>query len=160
MPAIPTVSNWTKARIAQYGPNRLLGKDFKDRKDLSREELIVLFDNCWESALKLAIGSSKKVEAEFAERMISEKERNFLDSGQSHYHVRCRRTQLIAQIDEESELTQLWHVKAGDDHPRTLWVTFDTVEERQAFRDLAANLNRDDEELGLELVKKFMNENG
>ena len=64
--------------------------------------------------------------------------------------------QLKQTSENEQELTQLWKIQSGDDHPKTLWVTFDSVEERQEFAAVAHGLGWDDEELGLELLRDFM----
>jgi hypothetical protein len=66
----------------------------------------------------------------------------------------------IVQFDEQSdgikELTQLWKVQSGDDHPKTLWLTFDTVAERRRFREIAEHLQKYDETLGLEVIRDLM----
>ena len=41
-------------------------------------------------------------------------------------------------------------------HPKTLWVTFDTVAERNRFRAIADHLRKHDETLGLEILRDFM----
>lgn len=66
----------------------------------------------------------------------------------------------IVQLDNRSskvkELTQLWKVQSGDDHPKTLWVTFDTVAERKRFKAIADFLRKNDDALGLEIIRDFM----
>lgn len=61
----------------------------------------------------------------------------------------------IAQI-EGSDLTQLWKISSGDDFPRTLWVEFESAEVKQEFEALAADLGWVDRELGLALIRDFM----
>lgn len=109
-------------------------------------------------------------EVRFADRCVPDDARSrltsaqqqYFDSSQEHrgFRMQTLNAEFIAQLlsrgDEGYEMTQLWRVSSSDSHPKTLFVTFATVEEREKFRKLAANLGSKDEDLGLQLVIDFM----
>lgn len=153
---VPEVPEATRLRIARHGPDRLLGAEYRDRQNMEEAELLALFDACWPD-LRQGLERAEEIEPASAERLLTEKEQAYFKPQLKHLHVRCRGAQFLAQVVPTAQrLDQLWHIKSGDAHPRVLWVTFETVEERQAFRDLAGRLGWNDENLGLELIRDFM----
>jgi hypothetical protein len=153
------IDNVTKARIVKYGPVRTFG-DYDKRQRMGEEELVAVFDQAWAAGLQGAVGRSHPCTIEVARPKLKENFRAFLDPRQEQRQFRYQEMDFIVQLkklsDSEQELTQLWKIQSGDDHPKTLWVTFDTVEERKEFAAVARDLGWDDEELGLELLRDFM----
>jgi hypothetical protein len=154
------VSDDSKARFARSGPNRLYD-DYKDRQSLAKTALIKLFDVAWDSGLDAACRTRSFVCApEVARAKLKEDWRQYLDPGQEHRELRYQEMTFILQLSKQSadeyELTNVWKIPS-DDWPRVLWVEFETVEERQQFRELATKLGYNDADLGLELLRDFMN---
>lgn len=151
-----------KIRIAKWGANKLFGDPDKRKNEMSDEQLIKLFDSVWDGILKSAVISADNCDSNEAYERISVKERNFFDFGQEHRQFRLKdlNVEFIAQLeslpDSEQSLTQLWRISSTDINPKTLYVTFETVEERKRFKELANSLGWHDENLGLNLVLDFM----
>ena len=134
--------------------------DYDSRKKLNTSELALLFDEKWENGLRLAVEKSLPCEFDVARSRLQGKQKDFVDPDQGATPVSFPEMDFIVQFDHQSndakELTQLWKVQSGDDHPKTLWVTFDTVAERKRFKAIADHLVKHDEALGLEIVRDFM----
>lgn len=154
-----SIDNATKALIARSGPQRTFG-DFDARAKLDQPELIKLFDNVWNLGLHQAVKDSLPCEFEVAKTRLQGKQKNFVDPHQEQRQFRFQSMDFIVQTRQnasgESELTQLWKVQSGDDHPKTLWVTFDTVAERKRFKAIAEHLRQQDDDLGLAIIRDFM----
>lgn len=149
----------TKVRIARIGPVRTFG-DFDSRKKLNSTQLATLFDEKWDAGLSQAIERSLPCEFDVAQSRLQGKQKEFVDPNQEQRQFRFQSMDFIVQLDNQSkkpkELTQLWKVQSGDDHPKTLWVTFDTVAERKRFKAIADFLRKNDDALGLEIIRDFM----
>ena len=149
----------TKSRIARIGPVRTFG-DYDSRKKLKDSELAKLFDEKWELGLRRAVENSLPCEFEVAQSRLQGKQTDFIDPNQEQRQFRFQSMDFVVQFDPQSggvkELTQLWKVQSGDDHPKTLWVTFDTVAERRRFKAIADHLGKQDEALGLAIIRDFM----
>lgn len=156
-----TVADETRARLAKYGPNKLFG-DYDKRQEMPVEQLVRVFNNAWNDSLAAAVQGSAPCRPEEARRRLSDKEARFFDESQEHREFRLhdRNMEFIVQLrrgpEGSHEVTQLWHIKSTDSHPKTLFVTFESVEEREAFRELARRLGWHDEALGLALLRDFM----
>ena len=155
-----TVKNDTKIRIAKSGPVRTFG-DYDQRKQMTDEQLIEVFDHAWSLGLERVL-SSKSLPCDFevARVRLKERQQEFLDIYQEQRQFRYQEMEYIAQLTPsdtgDNMLTQLWKVQSGDDYPKTLFVTFPTVEERKHFEVLANELGWGDEQLGLALLQDFM----
>jgi hypothetical protein len=155
------VEDTTKARLAKWGPNKLFG-DPDERKALPEPDLERLFDRVWQHELRHAVEEAEPCDPDDALSRLTEREREFFDRDQEHRQFRLpeKNIEFVAQLrpvaDGTVELTQLWRISSTDLNPKTLYVTFATTKERAAFRQLAAKLGWNDEDLGLQLVKDFM----
>lgn len=155
-----TVQNDTKIRIAKSGPVRTFG-DYDKRKQMTDEQLVEVFDHAWAAGLERAVSSrSLPCDFEVARARLKGRQQEFLDINQEQRQFRHQEMEFIIQLTPSEEggkvVTQLWKVQSGDDHPKTLFVTFPTVEERQRFGAVAAELGWGDEQLGLALLQDFM----
>jgi hypothetical protein len=154
-----SIEEETKARIARIGPVRTFG-NYDIRNKLNDTELAKLFDEKWELGLQQAVENSLPCEFDVAQSRLQGKQKEWVDPDQEQRQFRFQSMDFIVQFDQQSgdgrELTQLWKVQSGDDHPKTLWVTFDTVAERKRFRAIADHLRKHDEAFGLEIVRDFM----
>lgn len=154
------VDSKDKIRIAKGGPIKLFKVDYKDRKNMGERQLIELFDRVWSGELERMVTKAEVIPSEEATRRLQDKYHNFVDPDQQHrsfYHLKA---QFIVQLqlskNNQYKLTQLWLVNSSDIHPKTLYVTFSSVEERDLFASLAQSLGINDEELGLRLIRNFM----
>lgn len=100
-------------------------------------------------------------EYEAARIRLKGKQLEFLRENQEQRQFSFQNMDFILQrrktsTDDCMELTQFWKTQSGDDHPKTIWVTFDSVEERQKFRECANELGWHDETLALSLLRDFM----
>lgn len=155
-----TVQRDTKIRIAKSGPVRTFG-DYDKRQQMNGEQLVEVFDHAWAGSLESAIlDHSLPCDFEVAQVRLRGRQQQFLDIKQEQRQFRHQDMEFLVQWtpSEEGgkELTQLWKVQSGDDHPKTLFVTFPTVEERQRFGAVAAELDWGDEQLGLALLQDFV----
>ena len=153
------IEEMTKIRIARSGPVLTFG-DYDSRTKLKEPELALLFDDRWEPGLRRAVEESLPCEFEVAKARLQGKQMDFIDPNQEHRQFRFQSMEFIVQFDSRAdnskELTQLWKVQSGDDHPKTLFVTFETVAERKHFKAISDHLRKHDENLGLEILRDFI----
>jgi hypothetical protein len=149
----------TKIRIAKSGPVRTFG-DYDKRKQMDDPQLTELFDHAWATGLDEAVSRSLPCDLEVARIRLKGRQQEFLRVDEEQRQFRHQEMEFIVQLrpagESGKELTQLWKVQSGDDYPKTIFVTFQTVEERQRFRDIAMELGWHDEQLALSLLRDFM----
>ncbi len=155
-----SVQQDTKVRTAKSGPVRTFG-DYDKRKAMDDQQLIALFDRAWSAGLEHAVThDSLPCDYEVARARLKDRQREFLYRDQEHRQFRYQEMEFIAQLKPTGkvgkELTQLWKVQSGDDYPKTIFVTFVSVEERQRFGEIAAKLGWHDEQLALSILRDFM----
>lgn len=150
-----------KVRIAKLGANKLFGDPDK-RKEMIDNELINLFNEVWTGTLVSNITRAAKCDPNDAYKRLTEREKKFFAFEQEHRQFRLQDFNLeyVVQLEylahNEYSLTQLWKIASSDINPKTLYVTFETVDERKRFKNLATKLGFNDEDLGLRLVLDFM----
>lgn len=153
------VEDTAKIRIAKAGPNKLFG-DYDKRQSMKDPELTSIFDRRWNSDLQPAIESAQVCAAEEAKRRLADNQIKYFDPDQEHRTFRLQEMELVAQVQQakgKSLLTQLWKVKSSDEYLKTLFVNFASEEEREGFRQIATSLGWNDEDLGIQLLRDFMN---
>lgn len=150
-----------KIRIAKSGANKLFLVDYDTRQRMDKQQLIELFDRVWLNGLRRLVLDAEVIEPEEVSRRLLDKHHTYVDPQQEHRSFRYLRAEFIAQLEPykngEYKLTQLWRVASSDNYPKTLFINFSSVEERELFYSLARSLDMDDEELGLRLIRNFMN---
>lgn len=151
-----------KIRIAKWGANKLFGDPDKRKLEMSNDDLVKLFDKVWEQTLQRAVTTADTCNSQEAFARLSDREKSYFDFDQKHRQFRLKDhniefiVQLRATSEDNPELTQLWKVSSTDINPKTLYVTFDSVQEREQFGELANQLGWSDEDLGLQLLLDFM----
>ena len=107
-----------KVRIAKYGPNKLFG-GYRERQEMSDEELTKRFDEAWKKGLGTAINRAKPSQAskESLEIQLTPRESQFFDDAQEHrqFTLDNEGLRFLAQlkvVDNKIQrtLTQLWDV--------------------------------------------------
>ena len=85
----------------------------------------------------------------------------YIDPEQEHRSFHDLKAEFIAQLEKldsnKYRLTQLWRVTSSDNHPKTLFVNFDSIEEKEQFNELANKLGFNAEQLGLQIIRNFVN---
>lgn len=146
---------------AKYGYNKVFGNDVDTRKSMTEPQLIERFDQVWERVLLAAVQKADICDAENARRKLKPDQQGFVDDEQEQREFWLEEglfvAQLLPQDNQESELTQLWFVRSSNVDPRTLFITFETVAERERFREIASQLGWQDSDLGEKLLTDFMN---
>lgn len=157
-----SVADKKKCLLARKGPNKLFGDDIDERQALGELAAIKLFDEVWQRKLERLVSTANISDSEEAYARLTQNKQQFFNFEQEHRDFRAKElnAEFIVQLAEKGgddyELTQLWRVSSSDTHPKTLFVSFETVEEREQFRQIAANLGIHDQQLGLQLCKDFM----
>jgi len=154
------VDSQDKIRMAKSGANKLFEVDYDVRKNMDSQQLVELFDRVWRGGLKRMVSNAGVIPSEEATRRLLDKYHSFVDPSQEHRSFHYSKAEFIAQLqpceNNQYKLTQLWRVASSDTYPKTLFVTFSSVEERERFTALAESLGIVDEELGLRLIRNFM----
>lgn len=152
--------NRLKIYHAKYGYNNLFGKDVDERKRMTDEQLIERFDTVWRNSLNSAVAKADRCDADDARRKLKSDQQSFVKDDQDQREFWLEGGLFIAQLSIEDkttqELTQLWFIKSSNVDPRTLFITFDTVNMREEFARLAQQLRYKDDELGKKLLLDFM----
>lgn len=155
------VDNNDKVRITKFGANKLFEVDYETRKSMNEQNLIDLFNQIWTKKLEIMVLQAKIIKSDEVERRLLDKHHVFIDSQQEHRTFHYKKAEFIAQLqtleNSKYKLTQLWRVTSSDEHPLTLFVKFSNIEEKERFKSLAKSLDIDEEKLGLQLIRNFMN---
>lgn len=150
-----------KVRIARYGANKIFVIHYDDRKIMDDKELIELFDRAWSNGLNIRIQRAEIIQPEEVERRLLDRYHTYINHEQEHRSFHYSKTEFIVQLEKfsskEYRLTQLWRVASSDSHPKTLFINFDSIEEKEQFDELANKLGFDAEKLGIILIRNFVN---
>lgn len=153
-----------KIHLARFGYHPLFGKDVDTREKMSDEEALHRFDRVWERELRDALLKAERCDPEDALRKLHEKEKPYFDKTQEHREFICRDGLFVAQLkslpSEMYELTQLWFIRSSNVDPRTLFIKFGTMPERNQFRELAEQLGWEDYNLGKQILLDFLEHSG
>lgn len=147
-----------KVNQVRWGPNKLFDRPDDrgaDRNHLPEDECIQRFGTVWESSLGASVAQANEIQPQDARDELNEKQLKFFDERQAHREFWLSGLKFVAQLRGE-ELTQLWAVRSSDHNPRALWLLFSTKEERETFGRIASALGWNAEELGLKLLRDFM----
>lgn len=155
-----------KVMFARYSwalPNKLFSDDIAvKRETLEEGELVKLFNSIWEKKLKNAAKKASICPAERAIKELTKGQKEYFENNQEHREIFLEEQHLkfIIQLKELSEekfqLTQIWYINYPDKNLKTLFINFQTVEEKQQFQRLAEILEFNDEELGKKLILSFI----
>ncbi|GAB4276158.1 MAG: hypothetical protein Fur0025_01050 [Oscillatoriaceae cyanobacterium] len=148
-------------------PNKFFPDEIVPKRErMNDRDLIKHFDRIWEEYLKSALDNSEICPADIAVQELNQSQQNYFDSDQEHREFRIEIERLplkfIAQIKkrlgkDSYVMTQLWWIKSSDKHPQTIFISFDTVEQRERFAEFAQMLGWKDDELGKKLLMDFLN---
>ncbi len=153
-----------KVSLIRRGRYHLFGTDFEARDDMSDDDAVARYDQVWEARIKQKVIDGDVITAQEAMRLIGEKateyqQRGYFHPEQEHRQFNLENTVFIAQVNQDAdppEHTQLWPGTVKNYDTRTLFVTFETQQERNTWRALAERLRLKDEELGQIVLTSFL----
>ena len=124
------------------------------------EELIVRFDRVWENMLHQAVLSAERCDPEDARRKVKPDQQRWVHDDEEQREFWLEGGLFIAQIAHETSgqylLDQLWFVRSSNVDPRTLFVTFETLEVRRLFDQVASKSGWKAEDLGEKILLDFI----
>lgn len=138
----------------------IFGTDFERRDNMTDDEAVRCFDDVWEREIKNGILNGDVVAPEEALGLLSEQSKHYLNKHHEHRKFKLAEAVFVAQLNASTDgvriHNQLWPVPARNYDTRTLYVTFPTQDERDAWNDLAEQLGYEPEELGLRALRGFL----
>lgn len=141
------------------GRYHLFGTDFERRDDMTDREAIERFDKIWDEQISGAILYADSVPHDEAQRELSAAQKKHWQQASEHRRFRLEGTVFIAQVTNKGDRLvndQLWAVSARNYDTRNLYVTFETQEDRNTWDQLAMQLGRKPDELGLDVLTGFL----
>jgi hypothetical protein len=144
-----------KIYLARKGPASVFGRDVDTREALSQPQAVALFDHIWADKLQREVEQAPKCSLESVLERLYESAKSRVKRSTEHREFRTANCLFIAQLPSPMECDELWFVSSSSADPRTLYVNFDTVLERDEFRLVASQHGWDEQELALELLRDF-----
>ena len=154
------ISESWKMHLVTKGRAHVFGMDFETRDGMSRNEAVVRFDSCWEEKLQPCIEAGDEIAYEDAKKLLGDRQARFCNPAGQFRRFRAAGTLFVAQLIDDlgtRKNDQLWVVPQAGYDTRTLYVTFDKQEERDAWGSLATNLGFEDDELGKLVLAALLN---
>jgi hypothetical protein len=142
--------------LARRGPAKVFGREVDQREALGDAEAVSWFDRVWDNGLERSVRTGVDVDAESVLEKLPDPARPFFRRNAGHKEFRASGCLFIAQLPDAGSCDQLWFIPSTSGDPRTLYVNFDTMEEREQFARVASSIGWKDEELGLQLTRDFM----
>jgi hypothetical protein len=149
-------NDYTKVFLAQKGPASVFGRDVDTRESLSRADAIALFDRIWNSTLEREVQQAPRCSTESVVERVFDKAKPRVKKSAEHREFRIANCLFIAQLPLPDECDELWFISSSSPDPRTLYVNFESVPERDEFRHVASQFGWDDQALALELLRDFV----
>jgi hypothetical protein len=146
----------TKIWLAQRGPAKVFGKDVDRREHLEIADALRWFQRIWDGKIEPALGRGTAIDADSVLNKVPEQSRAWVNLAADHKEFWVSGCLFIAQLPEPQSCDQLWYISSTSGDPRTLYVKFPSVAERESFHEMAAKLGWNDEALGLKLVRDLM----
>lgn len=158
---ITSVKDQVKIFNARFGYNKVFGLDVDARKAFTEPQAIQRFDEAWERCLHDAVEHAEPISADEARALLKKsKSADFVRDNEEQRQFWLISGLFIAQLKaidgNSTELTQLWFIPSSNPDPRTLYITFESVEAKKAFCAVATETGWDSEELGKHLLLQFM----
>jgi len=146
----------TKVFLAQHGPAKVFGKEVDRREHLAMADAIRWFQRIWDAKIEPALQKGTIISASSVLNKVPEQSRTYVDLAAEHKEFWVSGCLFIAQLTDPHSCDQLWYISSTSGDPRTLYVKFPTVAERERFHEMVAKLGWEDEALGLKLARDFM----
>lgn len=150
-----------KIRLARYAYNPVFGEDVDVRENMSDADALARFEDVWMSGLaEMVVQTKPSDSSDEALKILSDKEKEFFKRDQQHRVFRYKGGLFVAQLlksnNDKPEVTQLWFGRSSDTDPRTLYIKFPTVHQRDEFEVFAKQLGYIDRDLGRLLLLDLM----
>jgi len=107
-----------------------------------------------------AVRNAEVISYEEARGLPREKDRSWVDCNQEHRRFRILDGLHVAQLrqvdNDTFELTSLWFIASSNPDPRTVFVTFATLDIRREFEDQAIQHGMEGQALGEKLLLDWL----
>jgi hypothetical protein len=143
------VNDNVKTYLAQKGVPSVFGRDVDIREKLSGPEAIAWFDRVWESQLAREVEKSDECDLDFVRSNVLPQTIRWLKPNATYRYVRLANCSFIAQLIDPESCDQLWFILSSSGDPRSLFVKFSTMAEKEAFDKKAS-------ELGWKILTDFL----
>jgi len=154
---VQVVNSSTKVYLAKFGPAKVFGREEVDKREqLSDTEAVAWFDRVWRTRFVSAMDRAQHCELESVLAKVPTASHIFISREAEHRELLVANCLFIAQLVDSDSCDQLWFIPSTSGDPRTLYVKFDTIEERRKFENIAQQLGWKDNELGLQLIRDFV----
>jgi hypothetical protein len=150
------VNDSVKTYLAQKGVPSVFGREVDIREKLSGPEAIAWFDRVWESQLAKEVEKSDECDLDFVRSNVLPQTIRWLKPNATYRCVRLANCLFIAQLIDPESCDQLWFILSSSGDPRSLFVKFPTMAEKEAFDKKAHELGWKSEELGLKILTDFL----
>src|SRR5271157_347611 len=155
--AIRFVNDRVKTYLAQKGVPSVFGREVDIRERLSEADAIAWFDRVWESQLAKEVEASDECDLDFVRSNVLPQAQHWLRADATHRYVRLANCSFIAQLIDPESCDQLWFILSSSGDPRSLFVKFPTLADKEAFVEAAHELGWRPEDLGLKILTDFLN---
>jgi hypothetical protein len=153
---VQCTNDHTKVYLAQFGPAKVFGKNVDRREHLEKAEALQLFQRVWDTEIESALRKGTKVDVDSVLNKVPEQAKTWVNRAADHKEFWVHGCLFIAQLEDPQTCDQLWYISSTSGDPRTLYVKFPSLAERERFHELAEKLGWTDEALGLKLARDFM----
>jgi hypothetical protein len=154
--AIKFVNDSVKIYLAQRGAPSLFGREVDIREKLSGPDAIAWFDRVWESQLAKEVEKADECDIDFVRSNVAPHSQPWVNPEAAHRYVRLSNCSFICQLTAPENCDQLWFILSSSGDPRSLFVKFPTLAENEAFEKKALELGWKPEELGLKILRDFL----
>ncbi len=154
--AIKFVNDRVKVYLAQRGVPSVFGREVDIREGLSDAEAIAWFDRVWESQLAKEVEESDECDLDFVRSNVLPQTQHWLRAGATYRYVRLAKCSFIAQLIDPESCDQLWFILSSSGDPRTLFVRFPTMADKEEFIQAAQELGWRPEDLVLKILRDFL----
>jgi hypothetical protein len=150
------VNQSAKVYLARKGPSSVFGREVDQRERLAEEGAVNWFDRVWDLSLCKEVAGAEECDVEFVREHVPPYSQAFINPAEKHRQFRLSGCLFICQLSDPESCDQLWFILSSSGDPRSLFVKFPTVAERAAFDKTADELGWKSEELGLKILRDFL----
>jgi len=103
------------------------------------------------------VEASDECDLDFVRSNVLPQTQHWLRADATYRYVRLAKCSFIAQLIDPESCDQLWFILSSRGDPRSLFVKFPTLADKEAFVEAAQELGWRPEDLGLKILTDFLN---
>ena len=153
--SIQFVNDSVKTYLAQRGAPSVFGREVDTRERLSGAEAIAWFDRVWDSQLAKEVEKSDECDLDFVRSNVLPQTLHWLEPNATYRYVRLANCSFICQLIDPERCDQLWFILSSGGDPRSVFVKFPTLAQKEAFGKMAQEIGWKPEDLGLKILTDF-----